>query len=794
MKHVFAVVLCLSSSLTALIPGALVGGRDESGAGPFAFTIALESGAEGFPITGLAPGGPIFEVSLSANGVGIMGGNLHAYIVDTETNIATSITGLSPTAFLGNVVITDTGTTGLVGGSDGTDAIAYNVNVAARSATLISGISEPSESVISAVALNGSGTKGLLGGGVGPTPISMGRFAYSVDLTTNIATSIALSGTGGRVSSAAMDQNGVYGLIGIESNSPSLPAYLVDLTSTPALASAVLFPAPDPQNIQSVAINSAGTIGLLGGTSSTEEARAYIVEIASGIANATLVPIIEETNTFFNHVTLDTAGVKGILGGQMSSPSFVPIAYTIDIATNTPTKILDIPSTGFINGVAIQDSGRAGLVAGTDGTTPFLFLLPDIFSNPSQVIQLNLPAGIERIFSLSIGNIGLLSAIPTAGLRGNNLTLARYINAEAPDLASFFIPAEFDGTLSQALESVAPTRNASSLFALNNSFFALKDSISRRARDARQFSRATGYEQNELSLLASREDCYPRTIDYCPLNTLWGEVIGLDAYQSSQNETPRFHPWSVGFILGYDRLVSDWRIGGAFGYLYTHLNQSNSQGHSNINQEYLSVYSLWEGNEFYANAALWLGFFQIHNVRNIEMTGFDFRATSSPSGYQFDPHIELGYDHRFHDCEYTVEPFIMFDWAHSWQSSYNESGTGPFLFSQNSLHASMFRTELGLRFYQEFSFCFWNLVLQENFSYIYRKPYSIGSVAGFLIGAPGTLALQTFTSAQNLGSLGLTFLFDPKDPYIPAGTFGYKAELGSGYQSHQFTLGIEWGF
>ncbi|HSX14181.1 MAG TPA: hypothetical protein VLE96_07175, partial [Chlamydiales bacterium] len=102
--------------------------------------------------------------------------------------------------------------------------------------------------------------------------------------------------------------------------------------------------------------------------------------------------------------------------------------------------------------------------------------------------------------------------------------------------------------------------------------------------------------------------------------------------------------------------------------------------------------------------------------------------------------------------------------------------------------------ETGLRFYENFGFCSWNLIIQENLSYIYRKPFSIGDVFGFLVGAPGTLALETFSHANNLGSAELRFLLEPINMCYPTANLGYKAEFGSGYQSHLITLGTEWRF
>lgn len=760
--------------------GGLLGGDNDGS--PIAYILNVET-RQATPITGLPATGSVFSVDLSSTGIGILAGNSLAFTVDSATSSATPINGVQSTGFFDTAAISDNGTKGLLGGSSGGVPLAYVVNSATNSASLISGIS-PLAVNIGAVAINANGTLGLLGGGeIG----GHGPFAYIYDITNNITTPISLSGLvgSGRSVSAAIDQNGQYGLLGIQSDEQA--AFIINVGS--ATATAITFPIPMGTIVG--VINGPGTIGLLGGEARvSNDSKVFKVDIPSGVL--TEIPIVSGGLGDIN-VAIDSLGVRGLVSGSFASSS--PFAYTLDLTTNTAIPIAGLPATSDRIVAAIQASGKAGLLGGNAGTAPVAFLLPDLINTPSLAIQLNLGTVTNgSIRSVDLGGLlPFLNSIPTTGLSGNNLRLANYLNANASDTASFFIPSELNGTLTSALESVAPTRNAIPLFALNNNFFALRQSITQRACDARQ----TNSEQTqleELSLLASGYDdcCYTRV---CPYSTLWGQIIGLDAYQVRQDQTPSFHPLSIGAVLGYDYLVTpNLRIGSSLAYMYTHLHQNHHQGHDTINQEYISLFGLWNTNSVYANAAVYFGLFQIDRVRNIHLDEFDFRATSDSFGYQLDPHLELGYDYRFCNCDYTIEPFVMFDWIHNWQSSYKEKGTGPFLFKQHNLHASVFRTETGLRFYQKFHFCSWNLILEENGSYIYRKPYSLGNVTGALIGAPGTFTMLTFTEAQNLGSAGLVFLFEPTCSRYPVGTVAYKAEFGSGYQAHEVLLGTEWSF
>jgi outer membrane autotransporter protein len=765
----------------------LIGGANLVVNTPLAYTYSVDNSLDPTAITGIASEGQIKSVSIDVAGVnGLLGGvNLLGvsgqipllYKVDVSSSSATEVTGLSIGEVVNSVSINSIGTFGLAGGKMGSPEtpIAYTIDLSTNSATSIPSLSSSGE--IFSVAFDG--TTGILGGGrfslSGFEP-----FAYLVDASNSsspIATNIILSASDGLVNSVAIDQTGTKGVIGII-NSMTDAAYTVTGTT----AHPVIF-SSTPLEISSVAINRPGTSAVLGGTSASGDAIAYIViDFANPVAYD--IQGIHKTIAGQTRVAVDSLGVRGLFGGNESSGGF---AFVIDIQNKNAVEIL-LPSGSIIQSVEIQDLGAAGLLGGRRGNSAAAFLLPDLLNSPSLAIQLNLSGlnGEGTINSVSVDAIAtLLNHIPTENLTKNNLRLANYLNENASTIAPYFIPAYLEGTLSKALESVAPTRNASALYALNNSFFAIEETVTQRARDARQ-----------SRILADSETCMPCPgLDLSPQNGLWAEVIGLNMYHSHQNQTPGFNPWSVGFILGYDlNITQNAKVGTGLGYMYNHLNQYESQGHSTINQEYLSFYTMWEKCGFFANTSLWLGLFQINHVRHIQLSSFDFHQHSFTRGIQFNPHLELGYDFSFHQNEYIVEPFGMIDWIHSWQNALQEFGDLPFRFVQQYLHASVLRAETGFRFYETFRFSSWNLVIQESLSYTYKNPFSIGSVKGFLFGAPGTLILETFTEANHLGSAGLVFLFEPRCTNFPSGTIAYKGEFGSGYQSHLMTLGVEWSF
>ncbi len=375
--------------------------------------------------------------------------------------------------------------------------------------------------------------------------------------------------------------------------------------------------------------------------------------------------------------------------------------------------------------------------------------------------------------------LNFLSQIPTFGLTHNNLTLAKYINAHAPYDAFYFTPSVLDGTLPQALESAAPTRHAFDVFTADNNFFSLINSFTQHTEDTRHYWRIQ--EEERLCAISSRP------------HQFWIKMLGTASCQKAEHQAPTFQPWMAGLILGFDAhstAVSTYGIGAA--YTHTYMHQKKDAGHSRIEQEYLFLYGMWEKNHFYGDAALWGGLLQIHNVRNIEMTGFAFKSTSHPKGWQFAPHAEAGYHNGYKII--TFEPFAMFDWASNWMRHYKEKGDGPFNFGQKKHYSSFLRSELGLRVYQTIQFPSCRLIFQEKGSYVNRKPFHVGTVTAFLLGAPGSFTVETLTTAQNLGVASAKVLFEPNNPCYPYGSIAYQGEFGSSYQSHQLSLNLAWNF
>lgn len=827
--------LLLCSAVEADNLVGLVGGQYTSNA-----ALASQVLASGTlnDVPGLSSDGVINGVAVNSLGFGVIAGvdyngSYDAFLVSPTGSTIPMTTTLTPfpNAYTAQGAAINNSGNGVVGGTTGNVIpIAYTFDSLGNTQLLT--IPNPwgmDMGTVVPVRVNDAGAV-LIGGA---DFINSAGYACYFDAG---GSSFLLSPTTDYIVSVAINSSG-DGIIG----GPS------DINTT--LAYAAFVPSADPHGlvpltlnnsangyIQSVALNDMGN-AILGGSNGT----AAILYQAT-VAGPTVTQLdpgnaVLPANGVIETVAINSSGL-GLVGGQnytdliaFTGPA-VAFLVSADGTTITPldntVNPLVFPANGVIFTVAINDAG-AGILGGVDYTNSVGVAY--LYSPTTGLTPLTFSQSVSAVYSVAIVpfNIApvvpMLSNIPTAGLHHNNLHYAKYINRYASGKAFYFVPSVLDGTLVQALESAAPTRNAFSLSTADNNLFFLNNSFSKHSHNSRLFRRQLSQTSqiaatehplgmdpdllvasngNHLAwgrhTVTSCREKKPKKVKECTVETdrpyqIWGDVLGSLAYQKKQHQTPAFDPATGAAILAFDvKATTHAYFGGGAAYAYTHIHEDKNAGHANINQEYLFIYGLWDNTRWYFDAALWAGLFQTENVRKIRMTGFEFQSKSHPKGWQLEPHFEVGYDVTSCTQRTTFEPFVMLDWISNWQRSYQETGSGPFNAGQKKHYSSFLRSEAGGRFYQAMRYCTWNLVFQEKLSYVNKKPFKVGTVHAFLVGAPGSFTVETLTTPQNLCVAELQMIFEPNDPGYPSGSIDYQLEYGSMYQSHVVSLNMNWNF
>jgi hypothetical protein len=486
----------------------------------------------------------------------------------------------------------------------------------------------------------------------------------------------------------------------------------------------------------------------------------YVLELLIGTGPGSIVYTFDLTSLTptLSPLTTSTApalsmGVSGTVGCLLSSSFFgfgANEIYTFDpILGGTPTLLTSFSGSIITTAMALSDP-TTGYITGIDMTGAGVLFQFNPRSSAAPVLIASLPDE----FPLALAIASSPSPPPSPVQRGHSY---------APRLAY-----PLDTAFEAQLDVIKGLAGHLSEQRLQRSFVALPEQMSAALGD---------------------------TVDYCncqPKKTfsLWME--GLAAYfrQNQKHQDTPFSSVLGGAILGLDyEGYLEAPLGGGIAVTHGAVEDKDGLGHASVNQEYAFLYESFVLSSFYADVALWGSYAQIRNVRNIG----DATLTSHTTAWLLTPHLELGGDLPL--SLWTIESFVMLDLPNSWELGFQEYGSASQNLKQKKQHASLLRTEVGLRFYEGIE-CEWGLlVLLEKASYVNKKPFHVGAVTtSFLTGAPGLFTVDTLTSTQNLGVAELAILFEPKKKRNPYVSFSYQGEFGSTFQSHQgmLIIGRNW--
>lgn len=518
---------------------------------------------------------------------------------------------------------------------------------------------------------------------------------------------------------------------------------------------------------------------------------------------------VDSTTTYNATQIQSTMAIPSVSGLAISSDGFLYIStgftqtiYRVPLTNPTATPTLVATGSFQVDGVTVSEDGTTLFVASIDGGG--VFAVPTTMGFPqtlsSVALTLSEPIGVG-VFSVYIP-----SNIITSGLSGNNLTFANYLNANAPADILVNFSSLTGAALNAALESMAPTRNAFATYASQNGYLAASQVLCDHDRQKRFHQQPASETQMALAngstdglLVDSRDEVYVEpNAKVCSKRdpyTVWATPFGEYAREKAQHETPAFSLGVGGAVAAFEYNGTCGNVVGFGGaYAYTHVHEEQGMGHASVNQGYLTLYTTLNASKCYFDLAVWGGYYQSGNTRNISFSEVDETAKSNTHGWQFAPHLEIGYDgFRREGCGvkwFGVEPFVMGDWVANWEHGFKEHGAPGYNMEQNGRFCSFFRGESGLRFHEIAQFNWGRLIFREKGSYVYQKAFNTGRITASLIGSGGSFTVDTLTSAQNLGVAEFSMLFVSAHSNAPYVDIRYQGEFGSQYQSHQGMLEI----
>ena len=472
----------------------------------------------------------------------------------------------------------------------------------------------------------------------------------------------------------------------------------------------------------------------------------YSLPLAGGsftLLNTSPVPGPGPGNARGIYVNGDSIYVVNGTGGQV---------YSIPIAGGTPTLVNSTPSPGsFIRSIAILNN----IVYLDDTNNGDIFAMA--LNNPNFFPQVNVGSAPNPPWDIDIFNppAPYWNTVPTAVAQLAQNSLSQLLT----DHLRFVKPRK--KVVEMKKEFLSPqTTNFG-----NNQEPRIKKGKTKQI------------ELDEESSDSEKTPVYP-----------WVEIYGKYAQEKPHHQTPGFYVGSGGILAALD--YDGWKrgpIGIGFAYSYSLIRGQHSKGNANVKQGYGTIYGTYNAAHTYLDMGFWGGYYYAHNHREIHAYGFDGIAKSLIHGWQFSPHLELGYDYERN--WFTLEPFIMADWVGTWEHHFREHHAIAFETKQKGRFCSFLRTETGLRFFQTFNKPQLQIVLLEKASYAYQKFFHTGNIEAEIINIPQSFVLESFGTAQNLGIVEVKILFLPTklDCYA---TLDYQGEFGASYQSHLGTVSV----
>ncbi len=477
----------------------------------------------------------------------------------------------------------------------------------------------------------------------------------------------------------------------------------------------------------------------------------------------------------------------------------------------SPSQSSEILSTVTGVGATVTLGGSVQVVAdpgnyGTSGsnlilhsTTPYTgtFNSTVLGSLPGYTLSLTYQSNTDVLLNWVMNSNPSSLLINTTGLRGQAAKFARYLNLNAPTSSATLALANLSGsTLSNALVSASPSRNAFVPFAEQNTLFAFNNLLAGHLVDQRFYHGPKGSRPEVASLFdeqtnlltadASGRMCLPPT---CEKHSFWVGVLAEYAHQDELDENPAFHFWSGGGILGWDFYGERNLFGIGAGGAYTRITDHDAAGTAHLDYFFATLYDTVYGLgdiPLYLEFAAWGAYNQIHNERHIFFPGTDLTAKADYHSWQLVPHFGIGYHEN---CSFfTVNPFAQFDLAVDWQDNFQESGAGAFNMSQESHCSQFLRSEGGFRFFQTKNTCWGSWMVMEKLSYVNLKAFRTGGVSASIVGTPAFFSFETFRDTQNLGSAGLEFLWRWGQIKPVTLSIQYNGEFGSQYWTQEGML------
>ncbi len=248
----------------------------------------------------------------------------------------------------------------------------------------------------------------------------------------------------------------------------------------------------------------------------------------------------------------------------------------------------------------------------------------------------------------------------------------------------------------------------------------------------------------------------------------------------------------VGFNAGSDcRVRDDLLVGLATGYSHTNASFHGPGGVVGNNTWPLTAYAAYLPQSFYAYGSLGYALNLFNLERQIAFGSLYRRATSSPTGNQFNAYGEAGYDLKF--SRLVVTPVVSLAFSSLWVDGFTESGAGALNLKVSPQNATSLQTGVGGKIALPIKRNSVVTVPQIYATYQHEHSDSSRGLDARLSQGGSTFTFQTEAPPRNFAVAGanVTILTQKNLQF----QLDYNAEVGrSSYTAHYVSAGVRWQF
>ena len=628
------------------------------------WSIATFAGAEFATLAGSNPDTPVYDVKNIAIVNGVYSGTLA--VTDT---VATTVTNTG--TINGDIVVLDTNPL-------------VTAAAQARGQALPLAVSGSNSGPRDSVIMNSGTINGALYLGSGSHTIdnAVGATiagAISVDQRPSVGTFAAAvpgtaAGTYASVGPATMGASGACPATGSNTTDPLcaqtrtvLASFVGDqqltLTNEGTLKGDITI-IDQPTSVNTVALTGTGFTGnviAVNGTGSNSLS-------LNGVTNLTSVQNFSSVDLMTSRVTV-TNGVSLVGGATLATTVYGPGGTLAAPSLNAGSIVGTLTVAGATTLVPtfttiVHDGGTYQIASAVAGPGPITAAEGTALVTSSASVNsgaLTLTTAVRDARSVA----GISSA---GGATLNGLLAYNGSNAQLQNLGILVQGLGTDAAVAQAGRALAPVVNGADIqapLAVTTLFHQQVD------------TRLDAFMYAQIPSSGRSADLgVPRPVPVygmLPTSGAWIEGIGGGISQSSLAGVDGYNASVTGVLGGYDRLIAPGlRIGGAFGYAETHINDAVNLGTRAGIQTYQGLaYAEYLAPGYYVRGSAGYGGLDYQQTRQIAFAGFSDTAFGSHKGGIFTARAEGGVPFEYHGS--LLIPYAAFTYNHLKQDGYTEN-------------------------------------------------------------------------------------------------------------------------